>query len=474
MTAAAIAELKDALGPRGWLEAEDGAQYTRDMRGGYRGEALIVLRPVSTEEVAESVRICRRAGLKITPQGGNTGLVGASVPVGRWPAVVLSLSRMDKVLSVDPQGFTIAVEAGCVIERAQAAASRADRLFAMDWGARGSATVGGGVSTNAGGINVLRYGVTRNQVLGLEVVLADGRVWNGLRALRKDSSGYDLKQLFIGAEGTLGVITKAVLKLYPRPEQENSMIMAIGDFDRLMTLFSLVRSSAGEELSAFELLPGATVELALAKYPAIKRPLATRAEWYVLMRLSGRPGVADRLGEIFLRAQEAGLVTDAALAQSAAQENNLWNLRDEIPPLKLVGGKLLKWDAAVPIEKIVDFLHTVEKRARDVLPGSRTYAFGHVGDGNLHLSVSPGAAGVADEAICERLTRDIDELVWSLGGTICAEHGVGLLNRARIKGQKPAIEFEMMAGIRRLFDPDGLMNPGKIFETQAGDGVHAA
>lgn len=468
MTAAAIADLKSALGPSGWLEGEAAAPYAQDIRGVYKGRALLVARPGATSQVASVVAICGRHGVCITPQGGKTGLVGASVPGGDRPSIVLSLTRMNRVLSVDPARYTITVEAGCILEQVHAAAAEVDRAFAMDWGARGSATVGGGVSTNAGGINVLRFGVTRDQVLGLEVVLPDGRVWDGLRALRKDSSGYDLKHLFIGAEGTLGVVTKAVLKLYPRPREDRSMFIAVADLDRLMEIFTLARDVAGYGLTAFELIPGLSVELALAKYPSLLRPLQTRADWYVLVRFSGRDNTGDLLADLFERAHEARLVTDAALAQSSAQERNLWTLRDEIPPLNLMQGKMLKWDAAVPIDRIVPFLRAVERRAEEILPGARVYAFGHVGDGNLHLSVWPkGVPGdAAFDALCARMQSQIDALVWTFGGTICAEHGVGVENLTRLRGQKPPIELEMMARVRRLFDPAGIMNPGKILDME--------
>lgn len=463
---AAIEELKEALGPRGWLDGEEAAPYGRDIRGVYAGPVLLLARPADTQGVAKTVEICRRHGICVTPQGGNTGLVGASVPSEGRASIVLSLARMNRILSVDPARYTITVEAGCILERVHEAAAEVDRAFAMDWGARGSATVGGGVSTNAGGINVLRFGVTRDQVLGLEVVLPDGRIWNGLRALRKDSSGYDLKHLFIGAEGTLGVVTKAVLKLYPRPQEERSMFMAIADLDRLMQLFAMARDVAGAGLSAFELIPGMSVELALAKYPALQRPLRAESEWYVLVRFSGNQNTGDLLEALFERAHAEGLVTDAALAQSAAQERNLWTLRDEIPPLKLIEGKMVKWDAAVPIDRIVPFLRAAEKRIAEIAPGARFYAFGHVGDGNLHVSVFPSGdeGDPAFKRKCLAIERAIDEIVWSFEGTICAEHGVGVENIERLRDQKQTIEFEMMARVRRLFDPDQLMNPGKIFD----------
>jgi FAD/FMN-containing dehydrogenase len=374
---------------------------------------------------------------------------------------------MNRIISVDPARYTITAEAGCILQSIHDAAAQVDRAFAMDWGARGSATIGGGISTNAGGINVLRFGNTRDQVLGLEVVLPDGRVWDGLRALRKDSSGYDLKHLFIGAEGTLGIVTKAVLKLHPRPAHEQSMWASVADLGRLMELFALARSVASEGLTAFELVPGYTYEMALKQYPALARPVETRADWYVIVRFSGQQPVGDKFEEFFSRAFEAGLVTDGALAQSIAQETNIWSLRDEIPPLKLLKGKMLKWDASVPIDRIVPFLAEAQRRAHAIRGDLRVIAFGHVGDGNLHMSIFPEGGSPGDaafDALCKRVVSEIDALIWSENGSICAEHGVGVENFDRLPGQKSPIELEMMARVRALFDPQGLFNPGKVFD----------
>ncbi len=465
----ALAEIRAALGPRGVVEGADMATYSTDVRGVYKGEALLVARPASTEEVSQVVRICARHGLAIVSQGGNTGLCGGSVPRGERACVILSLARMNKILSVNPDSYTVTAEAGVILQSIHDAAAKVDRAFAMDWGARGSATVGGGVSTNAGGINVLRFGNTRDQVLGLEVVLPDGRVWNGLRALRKDSSGYDLKHLFIGAEGTLGVVTKAVLKLHPRPAHEKSMWASVADIDRLMDLFVLARSIASEGLTAFELAPGHTYELALAKHPHLTRPVETRAEWYVIVRFSGQQPVDDKFEAFFEMALEAGLVTDAALAQNLTQEANIWHLRDEIPPLRLIAGKKLKWDASVPIDRIVPFLREAQARAEAIQKDMRVIAFGHVGDGNLHMSIFPKGEheDPGFDALCARVEREIDELIWSHRGSICAEHGVGVENFTRVVGQKDPIEFELMARVRMLFDPQGLFNPGKMIDAQA-------
>jgi FAD/FMN-containing dehydrogenase len=465
----ALAEIRAALGSGGVVEGADMATYSSDVRGVYKGEALMVARPASTEEVSQVVRICARHGLVIVSQGGNTGLCGGSVPRGDRPCIILSLARMNRILGVNPESYTVTAEAGVILQAIHDAAAKVDRAFAMDWGARGSATVGGGISTNAGGINVLRFGNTRDQVLGLEVVLPDGRVWNGLRALRKDSSGYDLKHLFIGAEGTLGVVTKAVLKLHPRPAHEKSMWAAVTDIDRLMELFVLARSVASEGLTAFELVPGHTYELALAKYKNITRPVETRAEWYVIVRFSGQQPVDDKFEAFFEQALEAGLVSDGALSQNMAQEANIWHLRDEIPPLRLISGKKLKWDASVPIDRIVPFLRAAQERADSIQKGMRVIAFGHVGDGNLHMSIFPEGDPKAPgfDALCERVEREIDELIWSYRGSICAEHGVGVENYTRVVGQKEPIEFELMARVRTLFDPQGLFNPGKMIDTQA-------
>lgn len=463
----ALSEIREALGPGGVLEGADAAPYAQDIRGTYKGEALLVARPASTQETSAIVRACARAGIVIVAQGGNTGLCGGAAPLGPRPAIILSLARMNRILSVDPARYAVTAEAGCILQTIHDAAASVDRAFAMDWGARGSATVGGGISTNAGGINVLRFGNTRDQVLGLEVVLPDGRVWDGLRALRKDSSGYDLKHLFIGAEGTLGIVTRAVLKLHPRPAHEQSMWASVADLDRLMELFSLARSVASEGLTAFELVPGYTYEKALAAYPTLARPVETRADWYVIVRFSGQQPVGDKFEEFFTRAFEAGLVTDAALAQSLAQDANIWNLRDEIPPLKLIKGKMLKWDASVPIDRIVPFLREAQRRASAIRADLRVIAFGHVGDGNLHMSIFPGGGAPGDpafDALCKRIVGEIDDLIWSEGGSICAEHGVGVENFARLPGQKSALELEMMARVRTLFDPDGLFNPGKLFD----------
>ena len=411
MPQSVVAELKRELGPSGFLEAGDMAVFAVDVRKVYRGEPLLVARPASTAQVARIVEICAAHGITIVPQGGNTGLCGGAVPCGERPCIVLSLGRMNRILSVDPECYTITAEAGAILQSLHDAAENVDRSFAMNWGARGSAMIGGAISTNGGGINVLRFGPARDQVLGLEVVLPDGRIWDGLRALRKDTSGFDLKHLFIGGEGTLGIITKAVLKLHPRQPVHQSMFGAVAEIGRLMELFVLARDIGADALSAFELMPGRNVRRATELVPSIARPLETDAEWCVLIRFSGRE--AERVEEMLVRlseaAFEAGLLSDAVVSQSLAQEENLWHLRDEIPGPQLYEGMILKWDASVPINRIIPFLQEAEAMVAALQPEARFDAFGHVGDGNLHVSVWPqGEPGPELDALCAEICRRVE------------------------------------------------------------------
>jgi len=473
MSTAAIAELKRELGPSGFLVGGDMAPHLVSPFGVHRGKALLVARPGSTEQVAQTVRICAEHGIAIVPQGGNTGLCGGAIPKGDRPCIIVSLARMNRILSVDPECYAITAEAGAILQSLHDAAEQVDRSFAMNWGARGSAMVGGAISTNGGGINVLKFGPARDQVLGLEVVLPDGRVWDGLRVLRKDTAGFDLKHLFIGGEGTLGVITKAVLKLHPRQPVNQSMFGAVADIGRLMELFVLARDIGADALSAFELMPGRNVRRALEVVPSLARPLETDAEWCVLIRLSGRDAeqIEEMLAQLYQAALEGGLLSDAVVSQSLTQEENLWHLRDEIPGPMLYEGMTLKWDASVPIDRIIPFLQQAQAIVADLQPEARFDAFGHVGDGNLHVSVWPqGETGPAFEALCAEIYRRVDALIWSLDGSICAEHGIGLVNVARVLGQKSAIELEMMRKVRALFDPQGIMNPGKMIAHPGASG----
>ena len=480
-----IAGLRSDLGPAGVLTGPDAEPYLTGQRGLFTGEALAVVRPASVDETALVVRACASAGVAIVPQGGNTGMSGGAVPAAaasfgdsappdtgeqgasrgsQRHSIVLSMSRMNRILSVDPDRWTITAEAGATIEAVQKAAAAANRLFAPDWGARGTATVGGAIATNAGGNNVLRYGTMRDNVLGLEAVLADGRVWDGLRALRKDSSGYDLKQLFIGAEGTLGVVTRAVLRLHAATPNSQSALAAISGLDRLMPLLELATARCGGDVTAFELIPDVGIERVCEKF-ALSRPLNTCSEFYVLVRLASTEPVSERLGAFLAEAAELGWVTDAAVAGTDEQESRLWTIRDELPPSGLwplqVHG--IKMDTAVPIDFFDAYHEEVRRIAADLAPGALTYGFGHAGDGNLHMYVLPTVDDQVESflAVRDELQERIDEATFALGGTLSAEHSIGQLLRHRIQRQKPAIEWDLMRAIKDAFDPQGIMNPHK-------------
>ena len=481
MPMAFVDGLRSGLGEAAILTGADAAPYLTGQRGLYTGEALAVVRPASVDETARVVQACASAGVAIVPQGGNTGMSGGSVPAAaagpdpsappgasrdsRGPqSIVLSMSRMNRIVSVDPDRWTITAEAGATIEAVQQAAAAASRLFAPDWGARGTATVGGAIATNAGGNNVLRYGTMRDHVLGLEAVLADGRVWDGLRALRKDSSGYDLKHLFIGAEGTLGVVTRAVLRLHPATPHAQSALAAVSGLDSLMPLLELAEARCGGDVTAFELVPDVGLERACEKF-GLTRPLETRAEFYVLVRLSSTESVSDRLGGFLDEASDSGWVTDAAVAVTDEHEERLWTIRDELPAMRLWDQHThgVKLDTAVPIDRFGPYHDEVRRIAAELAPGALTYGFGHVGDGNVHMYVLP----TSDDQVAPFLTvRDelqqrIDEATFAFGGTLSAEHGIGQLLRDRIRPQKPEVEWDLMRAVKNALDPQGIMNPQK-------------
>ena len=456
-------ELRDLLGPGGWLDPADAPGLTVDWRGTYSGTPVLVARPDTVSGVQEVVRACARSGVAVVTQGGHTSLSGGSVPTSDRPSVLLSTSRLNRILSVDPARFTITVEAGCTIEQVQKAAAAVDRQLGMDWGARGTATVGGAVSTNAGGLNVLRYGSTRENVLGLAAVLADGRVFDGLRALRKDNTGYDLKQLFIGGEGTIGVVTAAVLKLYPRQNHHRSLFAAIGDLEHLNELYGRACAIDHGGLTAFELVPEMGVAAAVAEL-GVARPIPTAADWYLLARFSGSAPVDDTVTRFLGEAVEAGLLLDAVVADTAAQEENLWRMRDELPPETLIDCKGAKFDAAVPIDRIAEFQRGTEAIAGDLCgPDAVVFSFGHLGDGNLHVYVLPSLdrGGRLAPDLVATTTAAVDDLIWSLGGTISAEHGVGQDLLVRLAGQKSEVELDLMRRVKAALDPDDMFNPGR-------------
>jgi FAD/FMN-containing dehydrogenase len=438
------------------VSAQDTAPYTTDWRKQFRGEAQCVLRPGSTAEVSAVVALCAREGIAVVPQGGNTGLCGGSVPTGARPEVVLSLSRLNRIREVDALNDTITVEAGCVLATIQQAADAAGRLFALSLAAEGSCQIGGNLSTNAGGVNVLRYGNAREQVLGLEVVLPDGRIWDGLRALRKDNTGYDLKQLFVGAEGTLGVITAAVLKLHPRPTAQVTAWIALASPAQAVALLAGLRARLGERISAFELVSRRCLEAVLAHAPALRDPLPRAHPWYVLAEFAD----AGEQAALMAQVEEAfgaggGALGDAALASSAAQAQALWRIRETIPEAQFTN---VKHDISVPVSRVPELIERAGAALQAAFPGEPVYAFGHIGDGNIHYNVGGPALLARRAEVNQVVYRVLD----ALGGSISAEHGLGQLKREEIRRHKDPLELELMRALKGALDPRGLMNPGKL------------
>ncbi|MCX9156999.1 FAD-binding oxidoreductase [Niveibacterium sp. 24ML] len=460
--------LIEALGARHVLvDPVDQVPYLNDWRGRYHGRALAVVLPGSTDEVAGVLRVCAEFGVPVVPQGGNTSLCGAATPDESGCAVVLALRRMNRVRALDLANDTITVEAGCTLAQVQAAAQAAGRLFPLALASEGSCQIGGNLSTNAGGVQVLRYGNARELTLGLEVVLADGSVWNGLRGLRKDNTGYDLKQLFLGAEGTLGVITGAVLKLFPQPRSVCTAWIALPSADAAVALLGECRARCGERLSAFELMSRETFELVLRHIPGAQNPLREVPPWSLLIELTDaqpEAGLESLLERVLADAIESGRVLDAAIAMSETQRVAMWSLRENASEAQRHEGVSVKHDVSVPVSRIPEFLASADGALRQAFPGIRIVAFGHVGDGNLHYNCSKPDQGdnAALLAVRQDVTRIVHDLAHALGGSISAEHGIGQLKREEIRRYKSDVELDLMRRIKRALDPAGLMNPGKV------------
>ncbi|MFO1058019.1 MAG: FAD-binding oxidoreductase [Dongiaceae bacterium] len=459
---ALLDRLREAAGPGGVIDDPDRlAQRLTDWRGTYHGHAAIALQPAGAAEVAAIVRLCAAAGVAIVPQGGNTNMVGSATPPASGEAVLLSLARLDRIRAVDPLDNTMTVEAGCILQAAQQAAAEADRLFPLSLGAEGSCQIGGNLSTNAGGIAVLRYGNARELVLGLEVVLPDGTLWDGLRTLRKDNTGYDLKQLFIGAEGTLGIITAAVLKLFPRPRQRATALAAVAGVPQALALLSRCRAASADAVTSFELMPRAGIELALAHVPGTADPLPGYRD-YLLIELSSpaEAPLGPVLEQALAAALEDGLVLDATIAASQEQARRLWQIREGIVEGLRRAGPTAKHDVAVAVSAVPRFLERALALCAQMLPGGRPVPFGHLGDGNIHFNVSL-PPGTAPEAAA-RLTDAVHALVADMGGSFSAEHGIGQLRRAEMQRHKSPVELALMRRLKAALDPQGIMNPGKI------------
>ncbi|CAB3651049.1 FAD-binding oxidoreductase [Achromobacter pestifer] len=467
-----LSDLQSLLGFSHVLTGEDAESYVLDWRRRYRGVALAVIRPGSTQEVAAAVKLCLHHGVPLVPQGGNTGLCGGATPDDSGRAVVLSTSRLTAVRNLDTANDTITVEAGCILQAVQEAAAAADRLFPLSLAAEGSCTIGGNLATNAGGTQVLRYGNTRDLTLGLEVVTAEGEIWNGLRGLRKDNTGYDLRDLYIGSEGTLGIITAATLKLFPRPVASCTALLTLDTIDHAVDLLARARSGFGSALTGFELMSGACLQAVVRLFPQQRLPFeggAAESPWFALLELSDSESEAharDRFEAVLGDAIDAGLIDDAAIAANVAQSKALWHLRESIPLAEAELGKSVKHDVSIPISSIAGFVHKTNALLQARFPGVRHVIFGHLGDGNLHYNVAnaPGQTESELLALQSEIYGVVHDSVHAHSGSISAEHGVGQLKRDELPRYKSPVELALMLRIKRALDPQGLMNPGKVLQ----------
>ncbi len=463
-----VGRLRQIAGSDGVLDAPDAmARYLRDWRGLYHGRALAIVRPAPVETVAAVVQFCAQRDIGIVPQGGNTGLVGGATPAGDGSEIVLSLERLNRIRSINPLDFTLVAEAGCVLADIQSAAVGANRLFPLSLGAEGTCQIGGNIATNAGGINVLRYGNARDLVLGLEVVLADGTVWNDLRRVRKDNTGYALRQLLIGSEGTLGIITAAALKLFPLPRQRIAALAAMQNVTQASDLFGLCMERAGEFVTSFEYMSSAAVELAVATVPETRRPFGQSHGAYVLIELAGsldEPPLGAVLEHFLGDALGRGLIGDAILPDNESKRLALWRLREAVVEAQRVGGASIKHDVSVPVSEVPAFIAAADAAVDATLPGTRILPFGHLGDGNIHYNLMRPLA--ADDETFRRhgpaLTKAVHDVVESFSGSFSAEHGLGQMRRREANQRKSSTERNLMAQIKSLFDPGAILNRGKV------------
>ncbi len=463
-TEAVLQALEQRLGPKAVVrDAERLAQHLLDERKIYRGETPALILPASTEEVASVVTLAAEAGLPIVPQGGNTGLCGGATPFG---GLLVGLGRMQRIRQVDAINFTLTAEAGCTLQSVQEAAAEAERLFPLSLGAQGTCQIGGNVSTNAGGIHVLRYGSMRELVLGIEAVLPNGEVWDGLRALRKDNTGYDLKQLFIGGEGSLGIVTAASLKLFPRPRAQATAYLALSEPAHALKVLEVARAASGDQVTAIEIMPQNLLKLTQAKLPDLVSPLSPIPAWALILELSGADSaqLESQLEACLTEVYEAGALADAVVAQNEAQRAIFWKWREAIVWARKQSGPGLAHDIAVPISALPEFLATCGPALEAAFPGLRIMPFGHIGDGNLHYNMQApeGMEEGAFDLWRPGITREVHERAHALGGSISAEHGLGRLKAAENVRRKPTAEIAMMRAIKRALDPQGLMNPGVV------------
>ncbi len=463
-----LSTLRAAFAGRLLDEPEAMAPFLTDWRRKWTGQALAVAQPDTAEGVAAVLRWCRAHSVAVVPQGGNTGLSGGATPPSQGRNLVLSTARLQRIRALDAVGHTITAEAGVTLQQLQDAAREADRLFPLSLAAQGSCTIGGNLATNAGGVQVLRYGNARELCLGLEVATADGELWSGLRELRKDNTGYDLRGLFIGSEGTLGVITAAVLKLFPRPAAQVAAWVAVPTPEAALALLALAQQRQASDLTAFELISETCLQLVLRHVPSARRPLADAAPWYVLLELSSAEGEAAATAAtegLLEAALEAGHASDAAVSASLAQFRSLWALREDISESQGAEGPTIKHDIALPIARIPAFISATGAALARHWPDLRLVVFGHLGDGNLHYNVSPPAAGMGRDAFTALegpVNRLVHDAVHAAGGSISAEHGLGVLRCDEAARYKTAVERRLMQAVKTALDPLNLMNPGKV------------
>ncbi|MEO7386013.1 MAG: FAD-binding oxidoreductase [Gammaproteobacteria bacterium] len=469
------AELRSIVGSNGYLEdPADLHPYLTEWRGLYEGSAPFVLLPSTTSQVASILRVCSAHRIGVVPQGGNTGLVGGGIPHSRpeRPQIIVSARRLNAVRALDPENFSITAEAGCVLAAIQSVAADAGRYFPLSLAAEGSCQLGGVISTNAGGTAVLRYGTARDLVLGLEVVLADGRVLDVLRSLRKDNTGYDLKQLFIGAEGTLGFVTAATCKLFPQPRRMVTAWVATPGPGTAIQVYAAARDQLGDDLTAFEFANQLTLDLVLKNIPGSRAPLGQSSPWQVLIEIStprDDAALESQVESFLARMQESGLVTDGIVATSGAQRDALWRLRHGMSEAQKKEGASIKHDVSVPVASMERFLALATAAVTQLVPGVRVVAFGHLGDGNAHFNLTqpPQADPAAFLARWDEISHEVHQIAIDLGGSFSAEHGIGALKVAELAHWRGGVALDLMRSVKRALDPLGIMNPGKLLSADA-------
>ena len=460
--------LRSIVGPQGYLDQPfDVAPFTVDHRKLYQGATSIVLRPDSTQQVAAILKACNDAKVGVVPVGGNTGYCGGATPSEDGSQVVLSMARMRRVRRVDADNYTMVAEAGCVLADVQTAAASADRLFPLSLGSEGSCQLGGNLSTNAGGTAVLRYGMMRDLVLGLEVVLPDGRVLDSLKSLRKDNTGYDLRDLFIGAEGTLGVITAAAIKLFSRPTTIVTAFIAVPDPQAAVSLLSQLRAASGDLVSTFELIPRIGLDLVTQHISKTNDPFEERYDWYVLLEIGGgkhATSLREAIEGELEAAANAGMVLNAVFAESHQQRDALWRLRETIPEAQRIDGASIKHDISVTTSELPRFIVEGSRAILEIAPLGRLVAYGHLGDGNLHFNVNQSKQQSANEflSLAPAINRAVHDLIATYGGSFSAEHGIGRLKREELLHYKHPVAIQVMRSIKQALDPNGIMNPGKV------------